>query len=630
MCAGTGLAPYPVWWHSRPMDLEDESELRRWLEAIARIAAAVNRPVSLPVLLDLVAETASRLLGYDFCAVLLPDPERTALIIEGSYGLSGTYVQQVNADHPVVLESHGDTQAPSSRAFLTHESVRVLDTVADTTFLPWGGVAREQGYRSMISVPLLVSGTALGTLNCYSRRRQQFGRHETELLGMLADQAGVAIATARLREREAATILDLRTLNASLEAQHELLRRAEAVHEQLTGVALRGGGVDGVARALADLLDRSVAVTDEPGGEELVRVVRGQPPALPGTEAAPTATADEPGSASVREITVGDGSEVSTVLCPVRLGTETVARIWLPGPLEDLSPLDVRAVEQAATVCALEQLRSRTALEVEWRLSGEILTDLVTGNPTVLGTVSERAQRLGHDLSRPHAVLVAGALGPDGARTPHRVLSVVHSLAARAAPRALVTVVGDDMVALWAAEDRGEVLRRAEEMRRMLVRAEPGAGVTVAVSPSCAALTDYPSAFRRARGAVAMARVRGGAEGVVSLETLGLHGLLLQVEDVGELQRFAADLLGPVREQDATRGTALEETLRAFLLHDLSTAATARALFVHPNTVGLRIRRVEQLLGISTSNVLALAELQVALSADEVAAASPVLGGGTG
>src|SRR5687767_14768460 len=115
-------------------------ELRPWLEAIATIATALNRPVSLPEVLDLVAQTASRLLGYDFCAVLLHDERRASLIITGSHGLSSSYVQQVNADHPVVLDPDDELQAPSSRAFLTGRSVQVVDTVADATFMPWGGV----------------------------------------------------------------------------------------------------------------------------------------------------------------------------------------------------------------------------------------------------------------------------------------------------------------------------------------------------------------------------------------------------------------------------------------------------------------------------------------------------------
>ncbi len=622
MCVGTGLAGIAVAWHSLRMDNREASELRRWLEEIAGIAAAVNRPVSLEALLDLVAATASRLLGYDFCAVLLPDPSGTALLIEGSYGLSSSYVQQVNADHPVMLEAGGDTPAPSSRAYLSHTSVKVLDTVADTTFLPWGGVAREQGYRSMISVPLLVSGTALGTLNCYSRVRQQFGPRETELLDMLADQAGVAIVTARLREREAATIDSLRELNASLRAQHELLSQQEAIHEQLTSVALRGGGVEGVARALAVLLERSVAVTDEPSGE-LIAVAGEQEGALVVPAADAVVVGLEGAHRSAHEVIV-DGDE-RMVVAPVLLGSETVARMWLPGILTDLSVLDLRALEQAATVCALELLRGRTALEVEWRLSGEVLTDLLTGNPAAVSTLTERAHRLGYDLFAPHAVLVAGAHGPGGEPTPQRVLSVARSLASRSSPRALVNLVGDDVVALWPAADAAEPAARAEELRRLLRRADPGARVTVAIAPACSTLADYPAAFRRARGALAMARARDAADAVVSLGSLGLHGLLLQVEDVGELVRFADDMLRPLREQDAARGTALERTLRVYLENDLNTAATAAALFVHVNTVGLRIRRAEQLLGISTSHVLTLAELQVALSADQVAAASPGL-----
>jgi sugar diacid utilization regulator len=607
------------------METGTPTDLRRWLEETANIAAAVNRPFSLTDLLDLVSATASRLLGYDFCAVLLPDPNHEVLLIEGAFGLSGSYVQQVNADHPVVLESHGETQAPSSRAFLSHTSVQVVDTVADVTFLPWGGVAREQGYRSMISVPLLVSGEALGTLNCYTRRPHTFGGDETELLGMLADQAGAAIASSRLREREARTILDLQELNASLEEQHELLRQGAAVHEQLTAVALQGGGVQGVARALGDLLDVPVVVTDEPSGELLTRVTRdGSAHVVPRAGTPPTqrAVADVPADP--------DDETAPLVVAPVLLGAEIVARIWLPGPLQSLSALDLRAIQQAATVCALELLRSRTALEVEWRLSGEVVTDLLTGNPAALGNVLERAQRLGHDLAQPHAVLVASAHGQRRGSDTQRVLSVARTLAAKETPRALVTLIGDDVVILWPASDATSAPSGAEELRRLLRRSDPSSGVVVAVAPPCSLLAGYPTAFRRARGAVTLSRARGGPDGVVTLDRLGLHGLLLQMEDPRELLRFADDLLRPVREQDAVRGTALEETLRTYLDHDLNTAATADALFVHPNTVGLRIRRVEQLLGVSTANVLALAELQVALSADEVARVSPVVDTGHG
>ncbi len=576
------------------MRTTDAGELRPWLEAIATIATALNRPVSLPEVLDLVAETATRLLGYDFCAVLLHDERRASLIITGSFGLSASYVQQVNADHPVVLDPDDDLQAPSSRAFLTGRSVQVVDTVGDATFLPWGGVAREQGYRAMISVPVAVSAVPVGTLNCYSRVPHEFGGDEQDLLQLLADQAGVAIETARLRDREAATIAALVSANATLAEQHELLRRGEAVHEQLTDVALRGGGVTGLAVALGELLGTQVVVTEEPSGAELARV---------------------PGDADEDALPARDDVALSTA---VVLGQDTVARIWVPRAGGDLSAVDVRALEHAATVCALEVLRERTALEVEWRLSGEVVSDLLTGNPAGVITAVQRAGRLGHDLAVPHAVIVVRVQG-ERAGTPARVLSVARSLAATAQPRALVSSIGDDVVVLWSTAARDRAPERAEELLRQLRRLDHGADTAVAVSPPCTALADYPAAYRRARGAVAMARLRGQHDTVASVDNLGVHGLLLQLEDVAELRRFAAGLLAPVRAHDAARGTALEETLRAYVAHDLNTAATAEALFVHPNTVGLRVRKAEQLLGFSTTRVQPLSELQVALSADEVA-----------
>lgn len=568
-------------------------ELRRWLEAIATIATELNRPLSLPEVLDRVAETASRLLGYDFCAVLLPDEKRRSLIITGAYGLSSGYIQRINADRPVVLDLDGDPQAPSSKAFLTGRSVQVVDTVADADFLPWGGVAREQGYRSMISVPVAASGVPVGTLNCYARLPHEFGSDEQEMLLLLADQAGVAIETARLREHEAATIAQLREANDTLAAQHELLRRGEAVHEQLTQVALRGGGVAGVAQALAELLDTSVVVTEEPSGVELARLERGE-----------TALA------------LDDAGVHST---PVSLGDDTVARIWVPRDGSLLSALDVRALEHAATICALEVLRARTALEAEWRLSGEVVTDLFTGNPAGLATAAERAGRLGIDLTTPHAViLVHGAAQRAGSA---RILSVARSLAATTQPRGLVSAIADDVVLLWPADEPAVALERADELHRQVRRMDHGADTSVAISPLCAALADYPAAYRRARGAATIARLRGQTDTVATFESLGVHGLLLQLEDVSELRRFAAGTLAPIRAYDTARHSALEETLRAYVAHDLNTAETAAALFVHPNTVGLRIRKAEQLLGVSTNHVRSLSELQVALSADEVAEA---------
>ena len=85
------------------------------------------------------------------------------MVITGSSGLSALYVDRVNTDRPVRL----DSGSPSSQAFHSGKPVALRDITAEPEFKPWGGVAREQGYRAIVCVPLVAGGDILGTLNGY-------------------------------------------------------------------------------------------------------------------------------------------------------------------------------------------------------------------------------------------------------------------------------------------------------------------------------------------------------------------------------------------------------------------------------------------------------------------------------
>jgi len=74
-------------------------------------------------------------------------------------------------------------------------------------------------------------------------------------------------------------------------------------------------------------------------------------------------------------------------------------------------------------------------------------------------------------------------------------------------------------------------------------------------------------------------------------------------------------------------GTALMETLSAFLEQTASLEATARALFVHPNTVRYRLRRITEITGCAPSDPRQALALRVALVLGRLAdaQADPVL-----
>ncbi|MCD2191489.1 helix-turn-helix domain-containing protein [Actinomycetospora soli] len=590
VCGHRWGTPQPGWEGKSVLTFRG-NEVRRWLAGVGAIAEAVAAQRPLSELLDLIARTACELTGYEGAGVLLADDVRERLIIRGSHGLTPGYVERVNGGLTIELGSGPLADGPSSRAFRQAEPVPIADIRGDRTFEPWSKLATDHEWRAIVAVPLMVAGEPVGTLNCYRNQVHEFGDDELALLATLASQAGTALQSARLIR--------------SLTEQSDMLEQAEDIHRELTAVALRSGDIQGVTEALAGLLARPVLVTDDAGAVAANAHFEG---VLLDPEKEPVGLSTE---------WIDEDAASGRITVPVRLGRETVARLWLPGRLADLTELQRRALEHAAVVCALEALRTRTAIDVEWRLRGDLLTDLLSETSSA-ASVTARAAALGHDLARPHTVMLAAPDVPAAANRSRLLLGATQTVADRCEPRPLVTSWGEHVIVLWPDTRTGiAAADAARELRSASRRTLGSTTITVTVGHRCEEVDAVRSAVRTARGALELARLHG-SDRIVTLPDLGVYGLLLQLNDPRELVRFIEHTLRPLREYDERKKATLVATLRVFLDQRMNVARTAGALFVHPNTVALRLKRVEELIDISVQQPEDLLRVKVALMAEDV------------
>jgi DNA-binding PucR family transcriptional regulator len=72
---------------------------------------------------------------------------------------------------------------------------------------------------------------------------------------------------------------------------------------------------------------------------------------------------------------------------------------------------------------------------------------------------------------------------------------------------------------------------------------------------------------------------------------------LLELQSADRLLPFATQLIAPLAEHDARHGTQLLGTMREFLEGDGAVNATARTLFLHPNSLRHRLSRIQDLTG---------------------------------
>lgn len=583
------------------------AELVTWLAALRELSARASADIDLRDVLCLVADTARTLLGFDFCGVLIPDADRDRLILQGWSGLSEDYVQRVNSDRPIPL----DSGSPSSQAFHRGEPVSIRDVRGEPEFALWAGVAQEQGYRAIVAVPLVAGTDVLGTLNGYYTSVHTFTRHEIERLMLLANHAAIAVTSARRLD-------ELRTLTNSLREQRDALARSEQIHERLMMVTLRSGGISGIAAALTDLIGRPVLI-DDGRQKEMARAGNGVEFPSPAVRSIVAARKSPEPAATVEAVAdIGD-SAGGWLVAGVRLGGEVAARIWFPGDVETLDPLQVRAVEHASIVVSVELLREQTVAEVERRLRGELLTDVLSSSEPLPDPLLTRARRLGHDLEVPHVAIVATLTGPTEVITRlawQRALSAVADLVSPYRPKPLVAMHGGALVALWpeeagAGEPPGAVVQR--------VMAQVSQEITATAAVCASQDRNLAEAYRIAKGALDIALLSGQAGTTVTLDDLGIVGLLLQLNDPAKLTAFASRTLKPIIDYDANHRTELMTTLRSYFACGQDRTLTAKTLVIHSNTVAQRLRRIEHLCGVNLADPATTMEFSSALTVHEVA-----------
>ena len=221
---------------------------------------------------------------------------------------------------------------------------------------------------------------------------------ERFLLQVLAQQAGVALANARLHSREREQAEELRLANLALV-------RSMEIHDRLTKVALGGEGQAGIAEAVYELTDRPVAIEDR-FGNLLAWAGPGLPDPYPKADPARRARLLD------RVVTAtGPVREGERLISVAALGGSPVAVLVLHDPAGTAA--ERVAVEHATTVLTIEIARLQSLAQGEARMRTNLVLDLVGDTGADSAALLNRAQALGYDLVRPHRVVL---IEPAGAR----------------------------------------------------------------------------------------------------------------------------------------------------------------------------------------------------------------------
>ena len=568
-----------------PVSLPREVESRYLYQIINTVSSTLDLDRVLRAIVDLVSEA----IDCHACFIYAVEPD-SSLVLRAVSDPYGALVGRLRFDPGEGLS--GWVAANNQPVFISENAL------ADprVKIVP---EAEEEKYQSLCGAPLNAkSGEVIGVIALHAEAPKEFTQSDVEFLVHAASLVAGAIENARLFEETTRRL----TVVEGLSDLSRAVAGATTMDALLTAVTRRAQRLLG-----ADLCQVYVA---DPSGTRLV--VGASWPQMPARDpigldelgvelAIATRRTTEQEGRRLAATLWGESCEGCAIAVPLVVAEELVGLLALRLP----AGRQINAEERELTasiagqtaiamknVQLIDRLTERNAIK-------DFLEDLAHGSATP-SELADRAVALGCELDQPHLVLQAVPAPGPNTEPWEQVADALETEATRAFPgsifdrrdsavRGLVRLRGRDHAAV------------AEHLRRIHSKLNERHPLAIGLSHPCQGATSFPTGFGEAEHAVAAAAVISVQPDVVSFDDLGAYKYLLRVAQDGRVRDRRGDALRILAEYDERHRAQLLNTLEEFLKRRGNIAAAAQTLYVHPNTLRQRLRRIQDLTGLDVT-----------------------------
>jgi signal transduction protein with GAF and PtsI domain len=200
--------------------LYQETALRSTqISTLAEVGQIIASGKYLEEVMALIVNIIAKMMQARVCSIMLVDAQRNELVIKAAKASSEEYWRKPNLKIGNSL---------ISRVVKEKAPLMVRDVTKEEGY-QYPELATKEGFRSLLSVPMILKNRVIGVLNVYSADERTFSKEDLRLLSAVADQVALAFENTQLNVAVQETQEALQT--------RKLVERAKSILQKQTNLS---------------------------------------------------------------------------------------------------------------------------------------------------------------------------------------------------------------------------------------------------------------------------------------------------------------------------------------------------------------------------------------------------------
>ncbi|MGM0446201.1 MAG: PucR family transcriptional regulator [Bacillota bacterium] len=413
-----------------------------------------------------------------------------------------------------------------------------------------------------------------------------------------------------------------------LDKKNISLSRFEKIHNELTKVVLKGGGIDLLAQTLHKLINKPVLIQDNNlktlalvGKYEEEKEIRAH------LETSKKKLLDIFSSSRKAARIKYKNVSFSKIVAPIFI-TDEIYGFVSAFEMNDnkLDNIDFRAVELTSTNIALELLKKKDRVATENRLKSEFIDDLLNDNYNDEMTMLQRGKYFNWDLRSDYYVIVVDIdnfeefyLNLDTKnediiqQIKDKIKSIIKWELMMFDKDIIIINQSDSFVIFYkstSSQKEKELNKFCEKIKEEINKQISDITVSIGIGNLYQGMEGLKKSYNEAFKSLEMGKKLFSSNKIIKFNKLGIFRVISKLDKDPDLFDFYEEKLGPLINSDKQE---LVNTISSIIKNFGNKTAAAKDLCIHRNTLNYRIKKIENILDIDLDKAENYLDLYLAL-----------------